>query len=184
MGKKWKLTDFIFLGSIITADDDCSHKINRHLLLGSQAMTNVSSVVQSCLTLCQLMYCSTPGFPFLHHLPEFAQTHVHWVGDAIHLILCRPLLLLPSAFPSIRVFSTESALHTSGPKYWSFIFYISPSNENTGLISFNIDCFDLLAPQRTQESSLAPQFKGINSSLLSLLFGPTLTAIYDCWRNR
>ena len=71
------VTDFIFLGSIITADDDCSHKINRHLLLGRQAMTDVSSVVQSCLTLCELMDCSTPGFPFLHHLPEFAQTHVH-----------------------------------------------------------------------------------------------------------
>ena len=63
------VTDFIFLDSKITADDDCSHKIKRHLLLGRQAMTNVSSAVQSCLTLCKLMDCSTPGFPFLYHLP-------------------------------------------------------------------------------------------------------------------
>ena len=76
-GKKVEtVTDFIFLGSIITADDDCSHKIKRHLLLERQAMTNVSSVVQSRMTLCELMDCSTPSFPFLHHLQEFSQTHV------------------------------------------------------------------------------------------------------------
>ena len=101
-----------------------------------------------------------------------------------HLILCCPLLLLPSVFPSTRVFSIESALCIRWPKYWSFIFSISPSNECIGLISFNIDWFDLLAPQRTQESFLAPQFESIKSSLLNLLFGPTLTAIYDCWKNK
>ena len=81
MANRWEkvetVTDFIFLGSIVTADDDCSHKINRHLLLGIQAMTNVFSVIQSCMTFCELMDCSTPGFPFLHHHPEFAQTNVH-----------------------------------------------------------------------------------------------------------
>ena len=101
-----------------------------------------------------------------------------------HLILCCPLLLLPSVFPSTRVFSIESALCIRWPKYWSFIFSISPSNEYIGLISFNIDWFDLLAPQRTQESFLAPQFESIKSSLLNLLFGPTLTVIYDCWKNK
>ena len=88
-----------------------------------------SSVAQSCLTLCNPMNRSTPGLPVHHQLLEFTQTHVHWVGDAIYrLILCRPLLLLPSIFPSIRVFSNESALHMRWPKYWSFTFNISPSN--------------------------------------------------------
>ena len=96
------------------------------------------SVVQSCLTLCKPMDCSTPGFPVLHCLLELAQTHVHWVGDAIHLILCCPLLLLPSIFPSIRVSSNKSALHIRWPKYWSFRFSISRSSEHLGLISFGI----------------------------------------------
>ena len=95
------------------------------------------SVVQSCLTLCKPMDCSTPGFPVLHCLLELAQTHVHWVGDAIHLILCCPLLLLPSIFPSIRVSSNKSALHIRWPKYWSFSR--SPSNEYSGWVSFRID---------------------------------------------
>ena len=93
------------------------------------------------------MDCSMPGFP--HQLLELAQTHVHWVGDAIHLILCHPLLLLPSIFPSLRVFSHESVLHIRWPKYWSFSFSISPSNEYSGLISFRIDWLDLLAVQGT-----------------------------------
>ena len=100
-----------------------------------------------------------------------------------HLILCRPLLLLPSVFPSIRVFSNESALCIRWPKYWSFSCSISPSNEYSGLISFSIDWFDLLAIQGTQESSTAPQFKSINSSALSLLYGPALTSVYDYWKD-
>ena len=130
------VTDFIFLGSIITADDGCSHKINRHLLLGIQAMTNVSSVIQSCMTLCELMDCSTPGFPLFHHHQSLLKLmSTESVMPSNHLILCRPLLL-PSAFPSIRVFSIESALRIRWPKYWSFIFSISPFNEYTGLICF------------------------------------------------
>ena len=86
-----------------------------------------------------------------------------------HLILCRPLLLLPSIFPTIRVFSNESALHIRWPNYWSFSPNISPSNEHSGLISFRMDRLDLLAVQGTQESSPTPQFKSINSSVLSLL---------------
>ena len=78
-----------------------------------------SSVTLSCLTLCDPMNCSTPGFLVFHYIPEFAQTHVHWVDNTIHLILCCPLLLLPSIFPSFRVFSSESALHIRWPKYWS-----------------------------------------------------------------
>ena len=113
------------------------------------------SVAQSCLTLCNLMDCSTPGFPVLHHLPEFAQTHVQRVGDASnHLILCRPLLPWPSILPCIRVYSNESALHIRWPKYWSFSFSISPSNEYSGLISFGIDWFDLFTIQGTLKSLL------------------------------
>ena len=95
-----------------------------------------------------------------------------------HLILSCPLSsCLPSVFPSIRVFSNESALHIRWPKYWSFSFSISPSNEYSGLISFRIDWLDLLAVQGTQESSPAPQFQSINSLALSLLYGPTLSLL-------
>ena len=101
-----------------------------------------------------------------------------------HLILCRPLLLLASIFPSSTVFSNESALRIKWPKYWSFSFSISPSNEYSGLISFRVDWFDLLAVQGTlKESSPTPQFKSINSSVFSFLYGPTLTSIHDHWKN-
>ena len=90
-----------------------------------------SSVAQLCPTLCNPMNCSTPGLPVHHQLSGSTQIHVHWfVMPSIHLILCRPLLLLPSIFPTIRVFSNESVLSTRGSKYWSFSFNISPSNEH------------------------------------------------------
>ena len=114
-----------------------------------------SSVAESCLNLCDPVDCSTPGFPVLHHLPKLVQTHVHQVSDTIHhLILCHSLLLLPSIFPSIRVFSSESVLHICWPKYLSFSLSISPSNEYSGLISFRIYSFDLLAVQGTLKSLL------------------------------
>ena len=94
-----------------------------------------------------------------------------------HVILCHLLLLLPSVFPSIRIFSSESVPLIKWPKYWSFSFSISPSNEYSGLISFRIDWFDLLAVQGTLKSSPASQFKNINSLVLSLLYGPTLTSV-------
>ena len=100
------------------------------------------------------MDCSTSGFPVLHYLPEFAQIHVELVLLSNHLILCCPLLLQPSIFPSISVFSNESALHIRWPKYCSFSFTISPSNEYSGLISFRIDWFDLFAVQGTLKSLL------------------------------
>ena len=100
-----------------------------------------------------------------------------------HLILCHPLLLLPSILPSIRVFTTESVLHIRWPKYWSFRFRFSPFNEYSGLISFRMDWLDLLAVQGTQESSPAPQFKNINSSVLSFLYSPTLTSIHEYWKT-
>ena len=111
------------------------------------------------------MDCSTPGFPVYHQLTELAQTHIHELGDAFnHLILHRPLLLLPSLFPSIRVFSNESVLFIRWPKYCSFSFSISPSNEYSGPISFRIDWFDLLAVQGTLKSLF--QHRSLKASLL------------------
>ena len=100
-----------------------------------------------------------------------------------NLIRCRPLLLLPSIFPSIRVFSNESALCIRWPEYWSFSLKISPCNEYSELISFRVDWLDLLAVQGTLESSLTPQFKSINYSAMSFLYSPTLTSIHHYWKN-
>ena len=108
---------------------------------------------------------------------------VELVMPSNHLILCHPLLLLPSIFPSSRVFSNESVLCIRWPKYWSFSFSISPSNEYSGLISFRIDWFVLLAVQATLKSSPTPQFKSINSSALRFLYSPTPTSIHDYWKN-
>ena len=229
------------------------------------------SVAKSCLTLCDPMNYSTPGFSALHYLPEFAQTCVHWVSDAIqpshppsplsplalnfsqhqdlsnqsalhirwpkywsfsfsissvqflshvwlfaspwtaacqaslsitnswsllklmsiesvmpssHLILCHPLLLQPPIPPRIRVFSNESTLCMRWPKYWSFSFNISPSNEHPGLVSFRMDWYGSpCSPRDSKESSPTPQFKSINSSVLSFLHSPTLTSIHDHWKN-
>ena len=115
------------------------------------------AVVQlfSRVWLCVNLSLQHTGYPVLHHFPELAQAHVHRVGDATqpsHPLL--PLLLLPSIFPSIRVFSSESALPIRWPEYWSFSFSISPSNEYSGLISFRMDWLDLLAVQGTLKSLL------------------------------
>ena len=124
-----------------------------------------NSVTQSCPTLCYSMNCSTPGLPVHHHLPEFTQTHVHRVGDAIQPSHpCCPLLLLPPIPPSIRVFSNESTLHMRCPKYWSFSFSIIPSKEIPGLISFRMDWLYLLAVQGTLKSLL--QHHGSKASIL------------------
>ena len=108
---------------------------------------------------------------------------IELVMPSKHFILCHPLLLLPSNFPSIRVFSNESALCIRWPNYWSFSFSISPSNEYSGLISFRIDWFDLFAAKDSQESSPIPHFESINFSVLSFLYGPTLASIHDSWKN-
>ena len=124
-----------------------------------------SSIAQLCLTFCVSMHCSTPGLPVHHQLLEFTQTHVHRVGDAIqpsHPLLL--LLLLSSIFPSIRVFSSESVLLIRWPKYWSFSFSISPSNEHPGLSSFRMDWLDLLAVQGTLKSLL--QYHSSKTSIL------------------
>ena len=106
------------------------------------------------------------------------------VTPSSHLILRRPLLLLPSIFPSIRVFSNESALSMRWPKYGSFSFSISPSNEHPGLISFSMDLVESPCSSKdSQESSPTPQFKSINFSALSFLHSPTLTSKHDHWKN-
>ena len=132
------------------------------------------SVTQSCTTICNPMDCNTSGFPALHHLPGFAQSHVHWVSDVIQWS-CP--LLSPSP-PDFRVFSSVLDLHIRWPKYQAFSFSIHSSNEYqdsfplwlTGLIS--------CSPRDSQESSPTPQFKSINSSALIFLCGPTLTSVY------
>ena len=104
-----------------------------------------------------------------------------------HLILCCPLLLLPSILPSIRVFSNESALHIRWPKYWSFSLSISPSDDYSGLISFRMDWFDFLQfkpeSRDSQQSSPTPQFENINSLALTLFYCPALRSIHDYWKN-
>ena len=143
-----------------------------------------SSVTQSCPTFCDPMDYSTPGFPVHHQLVELAQTHIHWVGSAI-----QPSHPLLSPSPSASNLSQHQGLfqwHSSSHQVAKVLelFNISPSNEYSGLISFRMDWLDLLAVQGTlKESSLAPQFKGISSSVLSFLYGPTLTSIRDYWKN-
>ena len=100
-----------------------------------------------------------------------------------HLILCRPLVLLPSIYPSISVFSHKSAHCIRWPKYWSFSFSISPSNEYSRLISFSMDCLVPLGGQGILKTSPTPQFKSIHSSGLSFLYSPTFTSIHDYWKN-
>ena len=144
-------------------------------------LTSVSSVSPSCPALCDPMDYSTPGFPlFIIFRSLLKLMSIESVMPYNHLILCRPLLLLPSVFPSNRVFSNESVIRIRWQKYWSISFNISPSNEYSEWISFRIDWFDHLAVQGTlKESSPAPQFKSINSSALSLLSGPTFTSVRD-----
>ena len=130
-----------------------------------------SSVAQSCPTICSPMNCSTSGLPVHHQLPAFTQTHVHRVGDAIQPSHPLPSLVLPSVFPSIGVFPSESVL-IRWPKDWSFSLNISPSNEHSVLISFRIDWLDLLAVQGTlksllQHHSSKHQFFGTYPSLWS-----------------
>ena len=145
----------------------------------------IRSVAQPCLTLCNSMNRSTPGLPVHHQLPEFTETHaIESVMPSSHLILCRPLLLLPRIPPSIRVFSNESTLRMRWPKYWSFSFSISPSNEHPGLISFRMDWLDLLAVQWTLKSLL--QHHSSKASILwrSAFFTvQLLTSIHDHRKN-
>ena len=164
-----------------TGSDTRSQDVKCHCLIFTLlSSVHFSSVAQLCPILCDAMNYSMPGLPVHHQLLEFTQTHDHWVHDAI-----QPSHLLSSpsppalSLPSIRVFSNDSALHIRWPKYWSFSFDISPSNEHPGLISFRMDWLDLLAVQGILKSL----FKSISSLVLSLPYGPTLTSIHAYWKN-
>ena len=141
------------------------------------------SVTKSCPSLCDPHGLQHARLPCPSPSPGVCSNSIQLVMPSNHLILCHPLLLLPSVFPRIRVFSSESALHNRWPKYRSFSFSVSPSSEYSGLISFRIDWFDLLAVQDSQKSSPVPQFESISSLVLSLLYGPTLTSVHDYWKN-
>ena len=140
------------------------------------------SVAQSCLTLCHpwtVAHQASLSFTISQSLLELMC--IESVMPSKHLVLCCPLLLLPSIFPSIMVFSNELALHIRWPKYWSFSFSVGPSNDSSGLISFRVDWFDLLEVQGTLKSLL--QHHSSKASVLwhCLLYGPTLTSIHDYW---
>ena len=143
-----------------------------------------SSVAQPCPTLFNPMNCSMLGLPVHHQFSESTQTHVHWVCDTIQP--SHPLL--SSSPPALNLsqhqglFQWVSFSHQVA-KVLGFIFSISPSNEYSGLISFRMDWLDLLAVHETLKSSPTPQFKSINSSVLSFLYGPILTSIHDYWKN-
>jgi len=157
----------------------CSNRIHfkTALWLGGDGLC--CSVTQSCLTLCDPLDCNIPGFPVLYHLPELAGTHVHWVSDAIQpSILCHPLLPA-SIFPSIRVFSNESALCIRWPKYWSFSISFSPSNEYLELISFRMDWLDLLAVQGTLKSFLQHHSSKASTFLCSVFLWSNSQSIHD-----
>ena len=145
------------------------------------------SVAHSGLTLSTLWTAARQAsLPFTISWSLLKFMSIEWIMSSNYLILCHPLLLLPSIFPRITVFSSELALHIRQPKYgrfsFSFSFSISLSNKYSGLISFRIDWCDL-AVQETHESSPIPQFKSISSLVLSLLYSPTLTSIHDYWEN-
>ena len=151
------VTDFIFLGFKITADGDCNHEIKRHLLFGRKAMTNLIVVwLLSHVWLFEspwtVAHQASLSFTISQSLLKLMS--IEAVMPSNHLTLCCSLLLLPSVFPSIRVFSNESAPCIRWPKYWSFSFSISPSNEYSALVYFSIDWFDLLYIQGTLKSLL------------------------------
>ena len=170
--------------SLKTVQNTTYPHIFKHLLHIIESFVVVQSL--SCVRLletpwtaaCQVSLSLTISWKFLKLMS------IDVVMPPNHLILCLPLFLLPSVFPSIMFFSNESVLCIRRSKYWSFNFSNSPSNEYLGLISLRIDWLDLLAVQETLESSLKPQFKSISSLVLSFLYGPTLTSVHDHWRNR
>ena len=153
------------------------HVLLPHLpLLFLTILDPCCSVALLCLTLCDSMDFSTPGFPVLHYLLEFAQTHVHWVGDAIQP--SHPLLpSSPLAFNLSQVFSNKLALCIRKPKYWSFSFSISPSNAYSGLIFFRMDWLDILEVQRTLRSLLQ------HPSLKASIFWPSILDLCSEWNS-
>ena len=162
---KWSISGIAYCRTIFRMD---KLVINVKQAVSAQSLSHIRLFATLSITNCQSL---------------LKLMSIESVIPSNHLILCCPLLLLSSIFPSIRVFSKESLFPIKWPKYWSFRFSNSPSNENSGLVSFRIDWFDLLAVQETFESSPTPQFKSINSLVLTFLYGPTLTSIHGYWKN-
>ena len=149
-------------------------------------MNSSCLVAKSCATFCKSMNCSTPGFPVLHCLQSLLKLmYIESVMPSNHLILCHPLLFLPSIFPGIRVFSSELALCIRWPNYWSFSFSINPSSEYSGLISCRLEWLVPLAHQGTLKSLL--QDHSLKASIVwhsAFFMVPTLTSIHDYWKNQ
>ena len=145
---------------------------------------SVQSLSHVFVTLCDPIDCSTPGFPVHHQTQSLCKLmNIESVMPSNHLILCRPLLPLLWNFPSIRVFSNESVLHIRWPKYWSFNFSISPSNEYSGLIFFSIDWFDLLSVQGKLNSYLQHHSSKASIPWHSAFLRVQLTSIHDYWNK-
>ena len=161
------------------------NKKAENLKVGNQFLFSCSVKYNSATAACQASISFTISWSLLKLMS------VELVMLSSYLILCCPLLLLPSIFPSIRIFSNESTLRIRGSKYWSFSFNISPSNEHSGLISFvkgdQLDQGDLVGspccPRDSQEFSPTPQFKSINSLTLSFLYSPAFTSLHNYWKN-
>ena len=168
-----------FIHSSLDGHLGCFH------VLAIVSSAQFSLVTQSCPSLCNPMDCSTPGFPGHHQHLELTQTHVHQVSDAIHhFVLCRPFLLLPLIFPSIRFFSNESILRIRRPEYWNFRFSIHPSNDYSGLISFRMDWLDLPAVQMTLKSLLQHHHSKASILWHSAFFIVQLSyPLHDYWKN-
>ena len=146
-------------------------------------LLNSVQFTQLCLNLCNPMNHSMPDLSITNSRSLFKLMSTELMMPSSHLILCRPLLLLPPIPPSIRVFSNKSTLRMRWPKYWSFSFSISPSNEYSGLISFRMDWLDLLAVQGTLNSLLQHHSSKASTSTQLCLHSPTLTSIHDHWKN-
>ena len=156
----------------------------------TKLLNNFSSVAQSCSTLCDTMGWSMAGIPVHHQLPELNQTHLHWVGDAIQP--SQPLS--PPSPPALKnllqwvgeSFTEESftvSLWIRWPKYWCFNFSLSPSNDHSVCFFLDWLIWSPCCPRDSLESSPAPRFESINSSVLSLLYGPAVSSVYDYWRK-
>ena len=154
-----------------------------HSLPYSMFGVQFSSGAQLCLTLCDPIDCSTPGFPITNSWSLLKLKSIKSVMPCNHLILCRPLLLLPSILPNIQVFSNESVLCIRWPKYWSFTFSISPSSEYSGLISLQLT--SLISMQSKGLSRVFSNITDQKHQFLAprFLYSPTLTSIHDYWKN-
>ena len=150
----------------------------------SPVIHQFSLVAQSCPTLCDPMDCSRPGLPVHHQAPRACSDSCP-SSQWYHLTIssCCPLLLLPSIFPNIRVFSNKSVPLIRWPKCWSFSFSISPSNEYSGLISFRMDWLQSKGLSRIFSNTTVQKHQFFNSLVLSFLYSPTLRSIYDSWKN-